>query len=475
MRCIAGTSSVSIVRVPAFDALTDSALIATTGRPEGRWIGCERAAVTRGRIRVGGRGSGRTRGVSLATRNLRRYAAVPLGGLLWPVARSVPRKPGRWAFAYIHGYKDNPRYLFEHVVDAAPPGIEPVWLAQTRAEAEAVQATGRPAVWKRSPRGWWANLRAGAVFLGNGPSELNRPLMGRTMVVQSWHGAPFKKIHADFEEQDVLVKGGGALGRLVNAAIGRVTSASRSRVDLVPSQSAIVATRFQSAFRVGPEATPVLGTPRADVICATGPEADAELAQVLDQVLPERLRSAQRIVFYAPTWRDGRPDGFLADGFDVDALDAMLARHDAVLLLKLHPYADRDTFDQAGIGRSERVLLGAADGVDVNVLLRGVDVLLTDYSAISVDYALLERPIVYFMPDLEEYVGGRGLYESPEVMTGGLHRRTWPEVVTALDEALTEPEPYVVPVRAAAERYCAFRDTESCARIVAEARRRLGC
>jgi CDP-glycerol glycerophosphotransferase len=471
---------VSIVRVPAFDALTDSALIATTGRPDGRWVGCGGAAVTRGRIRVSRCGSGSRlvplhARVSLAARNLRRYAAVPLGGLLWPVARSVPRRPGLWAFAYIHGYKDNPRYLFEHVVAAAPEGIEPVWLAQTREEAEQVRAAGLPAVWKRSPKGWWANLRAGAVFLGNGPSELNRPLLGRAMVVQSWHGAPFKRIHADFEEQDVLVRGGGAVGRLVNSVIGRLTSASRSRVDIVPSQSELVATRFQSAYRVGPQATPVLGTPRADVICATGPEADAELAEVLRSVLPERLRGAARVVLYAPTWRDGRPDGFLADGFDVDALDAVLARHDAVLLVKLHPYGDRDTFEQAGTSRAQRILLGAADHVDVNVLLRGVDVLLTDYSAISVDYALLDRPIVYFMPDLEEYVGNRGLYESPEAMTGGLHRRTWPEVVEALDEAMTDPGPYLAPVRAAAARYCAFRDTDSCARIVAEARRRLGC
>jgi CDP-glycerol glycerophosphotransferase len=413
--------------------------------------------------------------VSLAGRNLRRYAAVPFGALLWPIVRVIPRRRGRWVFAYIHGYRDNPRYLFEHVVAEAPSGIDPIWLAQTRAEAAAVRAAGRPAAWKRSPRGWWANLRAGVVFLGNGPSELNRPLIGRALVVQSWHGAPFKKIHADFEDQDVLVGGRGAASRLLNGLVRRVTNASRSRVDLVPSQSEVVGVRFQSAFRVGPEVTPVLGTPRADIICRSGPEADAEVEQVLASVLPQRLRGTSRVVLYAPTWRDGRSEAFLVEGFDVGALDEVLTRHDAVLLVKLHPQGDRDVFERAGIGGSTRVLLGTADDVDVNVLLRGVDVLLTDYSAISVDFALLSRPIVYLMPDLEEYASSRGLYEPPDAMTGGLHVRSWPEVLGALDAAFVDPAPFVAAAEAANERYSAHRDTGSCARIIAEARRRAGC
>jgi CDP-glycerol glycerophosphotransferase len=402
--------------------------------------------------------------VRLQARNLRRYAPVPLYPLVWPVSHGMPRRRGLWLFAYSHGYKDNPRYLFEHVVAAAPPGVRPVWFAQTKSEAATVQATGREAVWKRSPRGWLLNLRAGLVVLGSGPSELNRPLVGRAKVVQVWHGAPFKRIHADFPQGDDLLPGSGRVANLVNGVMRRMANNSR-KVDLLPSQSAVVATRYQSAFRTGPEATPVIGTPRADVIGEAGPEADAEAREARDSQLPPELQRVRRLVLYAPTWRDGADETILARGLDVAALDALLEEHDAALLIRLHPQGNPVVFDDAGIASSRRVRLRSGGPVDINVLLRAVDCLITDYSAISVDYALLARPIVYFMPDLVAYEAGRGMYESPSELTGGLHTATWDELLATLSKALADPTPYVDVVASVADRYWAHHDTESCARI----------
>jgi CDP-glycerol glycerophosphotransferase len=133
-----------------------------------------------------------------------------------------------------------------------------------------------------------------------------------------------------------------------------------------------------------------------------------------------------------------------------------------------------DAFRDAGVGSARRILLGAADGVDVNVLLRAIDLLVTDYSAISVDYAALGRPIVYLMPDLEAYEAGRGTYEPPSAMTGGLHVDSWPALDRALERAFADPAPYVAAATAAADRYVAHRDTQSCARITAEVLRRTG-
>lgn len=405
--------------------------------------------------------------VRLQARNLRRYAPVPLYPLVWPVAHGMPRRRGLWLFAYSHGYKDNPRYLFEHVVAAAPAGVRPVWFAQTKDEAAAVQATGREAIWKRSPRAWLLNLRAGLVVLGSGPSELNRPLIGRAKVVQVWHGAPFKRIHADFPQGDDLLPGSSRLANLVNGVLRRMANNSR-KVDLLPSQSAVVATRYQSAFRIGPEATPVVGTPRADVIGEVGPAAEAEARAARDSQLPAELQGVRRLVLYAPTWRDGADETILADGLDVAALDGLLEEHDAALVIRLHPQGNPAVFDAVGAAGSRRILLRSGGPVDINVLLRSVDCLITDYSAISVDYALLARPIVYFMPDLAAYEAGRGMYESPSALTGGLHTATWDDLLVTLSKALADPAPFVDVVATVADRYWAHRDTESCARITAE-------
>jgi CDP-glycerol glycerophosphotransferase len=399
---------------------------------------------------------------------------VPFYPLVVPVAYAWPRRRGLWVFGYVQGYKDNARYLFEHVAAAPPEGVEAVWLAQTKEEAAAVRATGRRSTWKRSPRGWLLQLRAGVMVLASGPSDLNRPLVGRGRMIQLWHGAPFKRIHADFPEGDKLFPGGGALIDRMNDVARRATNATRSRVAMIPSQSEVVATRYQSAFCVGPDVTPVIGTPRADIINATGAAADDEARRVRDSLLPPHLAGVSRLVLHAPTWRDGSGERFLADGFDPLALDALLAEHDAAMLIRLHPQGDQDVYDAAEQAGAKRIVINRGQAADVNVLMRAVDVLLTDYSAISVDYALLHRPIVYFMPDLADYEAGRGMYESPAAMTGGHHVRTWPEVLDALRTALADGGPYAEATGGVRDRYWSHRDTASCSRITEAIARLVG-
>jgi CDP-glycerol glycerophosphotransferase len=391
---------------------------------------------------------------------------VPLYPLVLPLAYGWPRRADLWVFGYVQGYKDNPRYLFEHVAARCSERVRAVWLAQTEAEAEMVRATGREAVVKRSPRGWLLQLRAGVLVLGSGPSDLNRPLVGRGAMVQLWHGAPFKRIHADFPEGDKLLPGSHPLIERVNEVVRRATNRSRARVRMIPSQSELVASRYQTAFQVGPAATPVIGTPRADVINASGPEADSVALAVRRSLLPAELADVPRLVLYAPTWRDGGGERVLADGFDPSALDALLARHDAALLIRLHPQGEQDMFDGADAAGSRRIVINRGQQADVNVLMRAVDVLVTDYSAISVDYALLHRPIVYFMPDLADYEAGRGMYESPSLLTSGLECATWPAVLAALDQVLGgDAAPYAAATQDVARRYFAHRDTDSCERI----------
>ena len=43
-------------------------------------------------------------------------------------------------------------------------------------------------------------------------------------------------------------------------------------------------------------------------------------------------------------------------------------------------------------------------------LLVCADVLITDYSSIFFEYLLLDRPIVFFVPDYEDYARDRGFY-----------------------------------------------------------------
>ena len=47
---------------------------------------------------------------------------------------------------------------------------------------------------------------------------------------------------------------------------------------------------------------------------------------------------------------------------------------------------------------------------DINDLLTVADVLVTDFSSVIFDYFLLDKPVVYFIYDRENYQENRGLY-----------------------------------------------------------------
>ncbi|OEH90702.1 hypothetical protein ATO00_02480 [Loigolactobacillus coryniformis subsp. coryniformis] len=51
---------------------------------------------------------------------------------------------------------------------------------------------------------------------------------------------------------------------------------------------------------------------------------------------------------------------------------------------------------------------------DLNELFISTDLLITDYSSLVFDAALLEKPIILYLYDLEEYRKLRGFYRDPE-------------------------------------------------------------
>jgi CDP-glycerol glycerophosphotransferase (TagB/SpsB family) len=65
---------------------------------------------------------------------------------------------------------------------------------------------------------------------------------------------------------------------------------------------------------------------------------------------------------------------------------------------------------------------------NVQQLCWASDVLITDYSSIMFDYALLDRPIVLYLDDFSEYRNARGMYLDPHEHQPGPIAHTQAEV-----------------------------------------------
>jgi CDP-glycerol glycerophosphotransferase len=184
------------------------------------------------------------------------------------------------------------------------------------------------------------------------------------------------------------------------------------------------------------------------------PRNDALANATEDDVrrLREQLGIApgQVAVLYAPTHRDWQVD--YAPVLDVEAVAAALGP-EFVLLDRTHYFY---------AGRPGRLARDVTAYPSVEELCIAADVLLTDYSSIMFDYAVLDRPILIHAPDWEVYRSMRGVYFDLLEAPPGVVATTQDGVVEALRSGADDPA-----ARAAfRERFCALEDGHAAERVV---------
>jgi CDP-glycerol glycerophosphotransferase len=94
------------------------------------------------------------------------------------------------------------------------------------------------------------------------------------------------------------------------------------------------------------------------------------------------------------------------------------------------------------------------------------DVLVTDYSSIMFDYAVLDRPIVIHAPDWEVYRTMRGTYLDLMAEPPGTVTRTEPELIEALTSRTAWGEAAGRARAAFRARFCSLDDGRASERVV---------
>jgi CDP-ribitol ribitolphosphotransferase len=84
--------------------------------------------------------------------------------------------------------------------------------------------------------------------------------------------------------------------------------------------------------------------------------------------------------------------------------------------------------------------IDVSDEKDIEDLMIVSDVLVTDYSSVIFDYYLLDRPLVFFAYDINEYSDGRGWYYPIEEYMYGPLARTQKELIYAIRNSAYDEE-----------------------------------
>jgi CDP-glycerol glycerophosphotransferase (TagB/SpsB family) len=122
--------------------------------------------------------------------------------------------------------------------------------------------------------------------------------------------------------------------------------------------------------------------------------------------------SKKKIILYAPTFRDyNKNSDEIRINLDIDYLLSNLS-DDYVLIIRLHPYiACKVNLNKYFKDDSTKRIFDFSTYPKLNTLLICCDILITDYSSIIYEYALMKKPMIFYPYDLEEFQkSGRGFY-----------------------------------------------------------------
>ena len=278
----------------------------------------------------------------------------------------------------------------------------------------------------RSPLLLFHLATARAVFLNNNFTPLGAlPFSKRTKIVQLWHA------------DGALKQWGG--------------DDNPFPYDTVICASEHTRPYWAEAFQVPPERVLPLGSPRMDQLVQP---CDAALLRAeFDARYP--ACKGKRLMLYAPTFRENpAQNAALLSHFDFAAFNEHFP--DTALLVRLHP-------KMHGTYRLPESAVDVITEPDTAVLLRLCNCLITDYSSICTDAAVLDIPVVLYQFDEADYLANeRGFYVPFRTLAPGPVVNTFAELLSALASSDISTEER----RAFAEFHAGNPDGKSCERIL---------
>lgn len=291
-------------------------------------------------------------------------------------------------------YGDNPAYVLEAIKNIRPD-IKLMWMCDTKCDLpQWIKAIPYSGLW--IPR---YHLATAKVVIDTHHFPIWTKKRKGQLFIETWHGGPgIKKLELEVPEFQNF------------QWLTKLTAHTCAEADVFISQSEHLSKVYKSAFHY--EGTIFkCGYPKNDILVNRNPihrQAVREFYHMDDDT---------KILLYAPTYRNYFFDNIDLSQFilDTDALSQKLEKKFGgkwVIMCRWHP-----KFAQQLSAEYQRQKLSAIDSTefqDVQRLLLGVDCVISDYSSIIFDAALLDIPCFTFATDFDTYKAERGVYYEME-------------------------------------------------------------
>ena len=247
-------------------------------------------------------------------------------------------------------------------------------------------------------------------------SSIERGLKFRrknTIEINSWHGTPLKKMGSDIHQNKSFK-----------------SKSKKKGTRIFCSQSEYDQEIFTRLFGVSKDNILISDLPRNDALFTYTEEKNNQIKKELG------IPFDKKVILYAPTFREYARDKmnncYIKPPIDFSKWKERLGDK-YVLLFRAH----YEVVKVLGLEKDDDFVHNVSSYHCLNNLMSISDMVISDYSSIYFDYAILERPMLNFSYDYEQYCELRGLYFDIEEEIGCKINK---DEDSLLDEILTFDE-----------------------------------
>lgn len=221
------------------------------------------------------------------------------------------------------------------------------------------------------------------------------------VALNTWHGTPIKTLGFDVSNSSFSIS-------------RNIINSYYSSTHIIHPNEATKNAIIKSFALKNGEMHHVTGYPRQDFLINSTTSQKHELKKKLG------LELSKPVVLYATTVRDG-------DSVEVEKNELMQIK--AIQLL-----SDNPLYNFLYKGHYSKEESDEINKIDSNELLSIVDILITDYSSIAIDYLVCNKPIILFTYDIKGYREKRGFYFEPTTLTSNVanHPEEIPKMISSL-------------------------------------------
>ena len=288
-------------------------------------------------------------------------------------------------------YSCNPKYLSEYLETNYPLDYQLVWSVEDPSLFSELQTNHKvQIVRKRSLRWYYEYLTAGVRVVNVATQMTFFPKRKHQLVINTWHAGGAYKRTGIISEHVQASNDFQKWRRRMQAA----------QFDLFLSSSPVFTeTNIRAAYGYRGKVLES-GQPRNDLFF------DTARVQKCSEKVRKELGVSGLLVLYAPTYRGSTYQSSPLPEIPVSAIaEGVKARYGCLptILIRAH-YTDQNQLVPATTNNGEfPIIKDVTSYPDMQELLCAANLLVTDYSSSIWDFALLGRPSILYVPDLDFY------------------------------------------------------------------------